>query len=70
MAAPMMPAAYPGTKYRAILRRDGEMRDKETIYNSPKEAAVVATENKTLIGWNFWHYREDGKWIALSKIPQ
>ena len=60
-------AQYKGVRYRAILRRDGQIGFKDKLYNGPKQAAF-AVIGRSVNGWNFWKYKEDGTWLPLSTV--
>lgn len=63
----LLRAVYKGTKYRAVLRRDGQIRYRSHLYNGPKQAAF-AVVGRNVNGWALWKYKEDGKWVPLNTM--
>jgi hypothetical protein len=61
-------ATYKRNLYRAHVRRDGRIRFRGTIYNSPS-AAGAAIAKRAINGWWFWKYeRAPGDWIRLRAL--
>jgi hypothetical protein len=65
----VLQAHYNGQRLRAVLRRDGQIKYAQKLYESPSGAARAAT-GASVNGWNFWHYRNKSKWIPLSNIKK
>jgi hypothetical protein len=60
-------ATWHGHKYQAALRKDGQIRFKDRLYNHPSAAARAASKKKRN-GWTFWSYRKNGEWISLLSL--
>jgi hypothetical protein len=61
-------ATLHGKLYRARVRRDGSIRYKGKIYNSPSVAAWAVTGHGC-DGWYFWKYeRAPGDWMKLNEL--
>lgn len=59
---------YKGIKVRARVRKNGTIRFKKRIFNSPSLAAVAAVGHP-MNGWFFWHYeRAPGDWVRLREL--
>lgn len=57
-----------GTIYRAVVRRDGQIRYDGNNYTSLSNAAVAAIK-RPINGWWFWQVeRGRGNWVRLTKI--
>lgn len=51
-------AKYKGKEYKAWLKRNGGIRFKNNIYDTPTGAAKVIIERGAVNGWNFWKYKD------------
>lgn len=61
---------HGGRFVRARVRRDGRIRFKGKLFNSPSKAAVAACGSPTN-GWGFWWYeRAPGDWVRLRTLRQ
>lgn len=61
-------AHYKGKRYRAALRRNGQISYKGRLFTSPSSVAKVIV-GRAANGWNFWHYRNPkGKWVKLAEL--
>ncbi len=61
-------ASLKGRKFKAHVRRDGSVRFRGRIYNSPSAAATAACK-RTSNGWYFWKYeRAPGDWARLREL--
>lgn len=59
---------FKGELYRARLRRDGRIRYKGKLYESPSLAAKAVTK-RCVNGWSFWTYEAGpGKWLPLKRL--
>jgi hypothetical protein len=59
---------YKGKWYSARLRRDGRIRYRGKLYDSPSGAGHAARKRATN-GWTFWTYeRAPGDWVKLSEL--
>jgi hypothetical protein len=60
---------FKGKLLRARVRRDGRIRFRGTLYDSPSLAGAAACERKTCNGWKFWEYeRAKGDWVLLAEL--
>ncbi len=60
---------YKGKLYRAILRKDGQIRYDGVIYKTPSAAGAAIRDGRATNGWQFWHYeRAPGDWVPLLKL--
>lgn len=61
-------ATYKKKAYKARVRRNGTIRLKSRIFDSPSDAAR-AVVGYAANGWSFWRYeRAPGQWIRLREI--
>lgn len=61
-------ARFRGKWQTARLRRDGRIRYRGKLYDSPSAAAVAACKRPTN-GWSFWTYeRAPGDWVKLREL--
>jgi len=61
-------AELKGKTYKALVRKNGSIRFKGKIYNSPSMAAHRITK-RAMNGWTFWDYeRAPGEWIKLDEL--
>lgn len=61
-------ARYKGKVYKARLRRDGKVRWKRNLYNSPS-AAGFAIRKRPTNGWWFWLYeRSPSDWVRIADL--
>jgi len=62
--------AYRGKKeFRASLRRDGRINDKNKLFDTPNSAARAAL-GKPVSGWFFWRYRNAKKEVGAFEESQ
>jgi len=63
-------ATHKGTRYRASLRRDGQISYKGKLFASPSSVAKVVA-GSAVNGWSFWHYRNPkGQWVRLAELKR
>jgi hypothetical protein len=61
-------ALVKGRKFRARVRKDGSIRFRKRIYNSPSAAGGAACKH-ACNGWRFWKYeRAPGDWVKLYEL--
>jgi len=61
-------AKFKGKTLRARVRRNGQIRFRGKLYNSPSEAASAACR-RSCNGWTFWSYeRAPGDWVRLRTL--
>lgn len=61
-------ATLKGKTFKARVRRDGSIRFKGRIYNSPSAAGGAACR-RSCDGWYFWKYeRAPGDWVKLHEL--
>lgn len=60
-------ATYKGKEFKAVVQRNGQIKFKGRLYNSPSGAGRAARKRATN-GWMFWHIRKDGELIKLSEL--
>lgn len=61
-------ATLKGRKFKARIRRNGSIRFKGKIYNSPSAAGCAASK-RSCDGWYFWKYeRAPGDWVKLNEL--
>jgi hypothetical protein len=61
-------AYHKGKTFRAHVRRDGSIRFRGKVYDSPS-AAGSAAARRACNGWSFWKYeRAPGDWVRLSEL--
>ena len=61
-------ASVKGKKFKARLRRDGSIRFRGKLYNSPSAAGVAACK-RSCDGWYFWRFeRAPGDWVKLNEL--
>ncbi len=59
-----------GWEYRATLRKDGRIRYKNRLFDTPSHAARTAV-GKGCSGLSFWRYRaKNGEWVALRNLKK
>ena len=59
---------YKGKWHKAIIKKDGTIRYKGKIYNSPSMAAITITK-RSANGWSFWQFeRSPGEWVLLDAL--
>ncbi|MBI2862611.1 MAG: hypothetical protein HYX89_07315 [Chloroflexi bacterium] len=57
-------------QYKASLRRDGRIRYKRELYDTPNAAARAALK-RPADGWSFWRFRaKGGKWTSLRALKR
>lgn len=62
-------AKYKGNTYKAWIKRNGGIRFKGKIYDSPTGAAQEIIEKGAVNGWNFWKYKDKaGNLIKLRTL--
>lgn len=60
---------YKGKDYSARLLKNGKIKFKNRIYESPSAAAKAIVTRSTVNGWSFWYVKnEDGDWVKLSTL--
>jgi hypothetical protein len=60
---------YKGKLYKAILRKDGQIRYNGVNYKTPSAAGSALRDGRATNGWQFWHYeRAPGDWVPLAKM--
>jgi RAMA domain-containing protein len=61
-------ASVRNKKFKARVRRDGSIRFRNRIYNSPSSAGGAACK-RSCDGWYFWKYeRAPGDWVKLNEL--
>lgn len=61
-------AMFKGKTYKARVRRDGTIRYKGRVYDSPSAAGAAACKG-ACNGWYFWKYeRAPGDWVRLREL--
>ncbi len=61
-------ATLKGRIYKARVRRDGSIRFRRKVYNSPSAAGGAACK-RSCDGWYFWKYeRAPGDWVKLNEL--
>lgn len=61
-------ARYRDRMFYGWIRRDGRIRFRGRLYDSPSAAGAAARKRATN-GWTFWQYqRAPGDWVELSKL--
>ena len=64
----VLQASHKGKRYRAALRRNGQISYKGKLFSSPSSVAKVIL-GRGVNGWHFWHYRNPkGDWVRLSEL--
>lgn len=59
---------YKGKLHKAVVRKNGTIRYKEKVYNSPSLAAQ-AVRGMPSNGWVWWKYeRAPGDWVLLDEL--
>ncbi len=59
---------YKGKTHRAFVRKDGTIRYKGKIHNSPSGAARAILK-RSCGSWSFWKYeRSPGDWVKLREL--
>ncbi len=59
---------YKGKTYRAIVRKDGQIRYDGVIYKTPSAAGAAVRNGRATNGWQFWNYeRAPGDWVPLFR---
>lgn len=60
---------YKGKTLKATVLRDGRIRFKGRIYNSPSVAGAKARKRRTLNGWKSWKFKDaSGKWVYIDAL--
>lgn len=60
---------FKGKLLHAHVRRDGRIRFKGVLYDSPSLAGAAACRRRTCNGWRFWEYeRARGDWVLLDEL--
>ncbi len=60
---------WKGRTYKAKVRRDGRIRYRGKLYNSPSTAASVVRRWKASNGWVMWLWeRAPGDWVPLDTL--
>ena len=58
-----------GTVHKALLRRDGRIRFKGDLFDSPSLAAARAAGKKAYNGWKAWKYKNAaGEWRFIDEL--
>jgi len=61
-------ATHLGKSLRAHVRRDGTIRFKGQVFNSPSAAGTAAVKH-ACDGWKFWKFeRAPGDWVKLNEL--
>ena len=64
-------AMHKGKTLRAHVRRDGRIRFRGKVYDSPSAAGAAAVGRPTCNGWSFWKFeRAPGDWIRLKELQR
>jgi Restriction Enzyme Adenine Methylase Associated len=64
----LLVAHYKGKRYRASLRRNGQISYKGKVFSSPSSVARLIL-GRAANGWHFWHYRNPkGDWVRLAEL--
>ena len=58
---------HKGGEYRASLRKDGKIRFRGKLWDSPSAASKAALRRSSN-GWKFWHYKDRGEWVPLQYL--
>lgn len=62
--------SYKGKTYKAKVLRDGRIRFRGKIYNSPSTAGSAIVK-RTCNGWDFWKYEQaPGHWVKLNNLKR
>jgi len=62
-------ATYKGKDYKAWVKRNGGIKFRGNIYETPTGVAKVIIEKGAVNGWNFWKFKkEKGKLVKLKVI--
>lgn len=63
-------ARFKKKTLRARVRRDGTIKFKGQVYNSPSHAAFAAIGRRRAVnGWHFWTFeRGPGDWVRLNEL--
>lgn len=65
----MIYAKYKKKEYKAWIKRNGGIKFKGQIYDTPTGAAKDIIEKGAVNGWNFWRYKDGkGNLIRLKKL--
>jgi hypothetical protein len=60
---------YKGNLYKARVQKNGAIRFRGRVFNSPSAAASTLRKGMPCNGWSFWRYeRAPGDWVPLSEI--
>lgn len=62
-------AEYRGRTYKARLRPNGWINYRDVLYASPSAAARRAAR-RPVNGWQFWQYRDRGRWVPLAQLKR
>jgi len=61
-------ASVKGRKFKARVHKDGLIRFRSKLYNSPSAAGGAACK-RSCDGWHFWRYeRAPGDWVKLNEL--
>jgi hypothetical protein len=60
-------AMHRGVQYKAILRKDGQVRYRTKLFESPTAAATNAV-GRRINGWHFWRVRKGDEWVRLKEL--
>ncbi len=61
-------AIHRNRTYRAVLKRNWQIRWNKKVFNSPS-AAGYAVRKQAVNGWFFWQYeRSPGDWVPLNEL--
>jgi len=60
---------YKGKEFKAKLLKNGKIRYKGNLYESPTGAAKAVTKRTSINGLEFWYVQDDNNnWVKLKKI--
>lgn len=61
-------ATMKGKEFRARVLKNGKVKFKGVLYNSPTMAGKAAI-GRTVNGWTLWRYKNaDGQWVKLDEL--
>jgi len=61
-------ASLKRRKFKARVRKDGLIRFRGKLFNSPSAAGIAACR-RACDGWYFWRYeRAPGDWVKLNEL--
>ena len=62
--------SYKGKHYVAKVRKNGKIKFKDKLFNSPSLAAAEISK-RPMNGWLWWKYqRSPGEWVFIDKLRQ